>query len=290
VNYAVPGGTNVAPYAVLVATNESHEADPDAAAVAPLAGGVPGSDGLTAYPLTVDATGRAAAIWEVVDASPQAIDTLTFSVYVTFSGLPSTNAFPGLPVNHVALSFAPEPGGGAFTNANGASALTSPVPRFSVLTPQQGSWFSISPCAISVFNAPNVPFTYAIGGPLPAGQSLIVETSPSGLAVTATPQVTTPANGNWLSASYKGLLGISINPAGLAASATPYTGTVVLSAPGVPSVTVPVSLTVYPAPSLTVTKTHVGGFTAGQVGATYSVTVSNAASSASTSGTVTVTE
>jgi hypothetical protein len=289
-NYAAPGGTNVAPYAVLVATDQSHEADEDAATVAPLTGGVPGSDGLTAYPLTVDATGRAAAIWEVVDANPQAIDTLTFSVYVTFSGLPSTNAFPGLPVNNVALSFAPEPGGGTFTNASGASALASPVPRFNVLTPQEGSWFSISPCAISVYNAPNVPFIYAIGGALPANQSVIVVTSPSGLGVMATPQVNTPTNGNWLSASYNGLLSIWVNPAGLAESSTPYMGSVVLSASGVPSVAVPVSLMVYPAPSLAVTKTHVGDFTAGQVGATYSVTVSNAASSAATSGTVTVTE
>ena len=43
-------------------------------------------------------------------------------------------------------------------------------------------------------------------------------------------------------------------------------------------------------PVLTVTKTHAGNFTQGQNGATYTVTVSNAAGTAATSGTVTVTE
>ena len=46
---------------------------------------------------------------------------------------------------------------------------------------------------------------------------------------------------------------------------------------------------VLPVPLLTVTKTHVGSFTAGQTGATYTVTVNNVASGP-TSGTVTVTE
>jgi hypothetical protein len=43
-------------------------------------------------------------------------------------------------------------------------------------------------------------------------------------------------------------------------------------------------------PILTLTKTHAGNFTQGQAGATYTVSVSNAASGGPTSGTVTVTE
>jgi len=43
-------------------------------------------------------------------------------------------------------------------------------------------------------------------------------------------------------------------------------------------------------PTLAITKTHTGSFTKGQNGATYTVTVSNTAGSATTSGTVTVTE
>src|SRR5205807_941934 len=43
-------------------------------------------------------------------------------------------------------------------------------------------------------------------------------------------------------------------------------------------------------PVVSVSKTHSGNFTQGQIGATYSVTVSNAVAAAPTSGTVTVTE
>src|SRR5258708_3415790 len=49
------------------------------------------------------------------------------------------------------------------------------------------------------------------------------------------------------------------------------------------------STAVVPAPVLNIAKTHTGNFTQGQVGATYTVTVSNAGN-AGTSGTVTVTE
>jgi uncharacterized repeat protein (TIGR01451 family) len=53
---------------------------------------------------------------------------------------------------------------------------------------------------------------------------------------------------------------------------------------------VSVLLGLAPPAELSIGSTHTGYFTAGQIGATYSVTVSNAASAASTSGTVTVTE
>ena len=45
-----------------------------------------------------------------------------------------------------------------------------------------------------------------------------------------------------------------------------------------------------PAPTLSITKTHTGSFTQGQQGATYTITVSNAANASATSGTVTVTD
>ena len=62
-SYAVPGGTGTAPYAVLVGSSQSNDASNDGASIAPLtAGTVAGSDGLTAYPLTPDGTGTAAAI------------------------------------------------------------------------------------------------------------------------------------------------------------------------------------------------------------------------------------
>jgi uncharacterized protein (TIGR03437 family) len=53
---------------------------------------------------------------------------------------------------------------------------------------------------------------------------------------------------------------------------------------------VPVTVNQAAAPVLSIRKTHTGNFAQGQAGATYTGTVSNAASAASTSGTVTVTE
>jgi hypothetical protein len=92
--------------------------------------------------------GAAEAVWEVVNANPAAIDTLTFSVYVSYtpaSGPPVTGIPP---VPNVALSFAPEPGGGSFSAAQGPTALTSPLPRFAIVSPQQGSWVSIALCSV----------------------------------------------------------------------------------------------------------------------------------------------
>lgn len=91
--YAVPGGTGITPYAVLVAGNQSDEANTDGAVITPLSSGaVPGSDGLTAVPLTPDASGSATAVWEVVNTNPNTLDvTLTFSVYIGYDGVPATH-------------------------------------------------------------------------------------------------------------------------------------------------------------------------------------------------------
>ena len=245
--YTAPGGTSATPYAVLVATSQSNEANNDGAMLTPLSGGTAGSDGLTAYPLIPDGTGTATAIWEVVNADPGAADSLTFSVYVGYSGQPAATGQLGQPSNNVALSLAPEPGGGTFSQANAATGLTSPVPRYMIAYSHQGPWVTINSCSLYVSNA-TVPFGYAIGGTAPPSKTVPVTINPSNLAVTVSPSVTTPASGTWLSASLSGgTLTISANPAGLAASATPYTGTVVLSAAGVTAFSIPVTLTVDPA-------------------------------------------
>ncbi len=83
------------------------------------------------------------------------------------------------------------------------------------------------------------------------------------------------------------------------AGATSATFTVTTSAVAAPtSVTISATygstqtatLTVLPSAVLSITKTHTGNFTQGQQNATYTVTVSNGANAAPTSGTVTVTE
>jgi len=96
---------------------------------------------------------------------------------------------------------------------------------------------------------------------------------------------------SWLSISAAGVLS-GTPPAG---TTGPFNFTVTVtdsSAAGAQSMTSgQLTLTVKPAPVLSITKTHVGNFTRGQTGATYTVTVSNGAAAGSTIGTtVTVTE
>lgn len=160
--YAVPGGMNTAPYAVLVASSQPNEANNDGSVITLLSSGtVPGSDGLAAYPLTPDGTGTAAAVWEVVNANPAAVDSLTFSVYIAYNGTPQSTGQNGQLANNVALSFAPEPGGGTFSNANAGNGLSSPVPRFNVLTTQQGGWVTINSCTLACDITGDGPVTVA---------------------------------------------------------------------------------------------------------------------------------
>ncbi len=242
----VPGGTGTAPYAVLVATSQSNEANNDGAALTPLnSGTVTGSDGLTAYPLIPNGTGTAAAIWEVVNANVADFDSLTFSVYIAYSGTPQVTGLSGQPVNNVALSFAPEPGGGTFSQSNGDTPQSSPVPRFLVPTTQQGSWVTINSCTLNVSTA-TLPFFFTIAGTTPPSQTVSLTTSPSNATVSVSPQVTAPSGGTWLLASYSnGIVTVSVNPSGLAASGAAYTGNVLVGIAGVAPVAVPVTLTVY---------------------------------------------
>jgi hypothetical protein len=103
--------------------------------------------------------------------------------------------------------------------------------------------------------------------------------------------VFSPVSGNWLSASLSGgTLTISVNPTGLAASSTAYSGAVELSSAGLTSIFVTVTLTVSPQSALTIAKSHTGDFSAGQLGAIYTIKVGNGASAGPTSGFITLTE
>jgi len=280
----VPGGTSVTPYAVLVAAGQAMEATGDGTAFAPLTSATVASDGLFAYPLATDNLGATAAIWEVVNANPSAQDTLTFSVYIAYSNTVGTNAQP----TNVALSYAPEPGGGSFPTTNATQGLTNPLPRFGVLWPQEGPFATINYCELSA-NTATLSFSYSAGGSLPPSQTVPVTVSPSNLPVSVT-AASTPVR-SWLSASLSGsTLTVSANPAGFFPSLSPYTGSVTLSAPGLSDVVVPVSLTIGPPPSFNIAKAHSGDFAAGLLGASYTITVSKAANAGPTSGPVTVTE
>jgi hypothetical protein len=148
------GGTPLSAYAVLVGTN-SGEATPDGTAFAPIAGTVTGSDSLPAIALSANSSGVATAIWEVTNANPSAQDILSFSVYISYKassataanpyGLPITDLPLGSAVNNVALSFAPEPGGGSFSTTNSTQGQV-PTPRFAIVKTQQGRWTTINLC------------------------------------------------------------------------------------------------------------------------------------------------
>jgi len=156
----VVGGTSVLPYAVLVATN-SGEATSDGTNFGgtgsglPLTSSITGSDGLGAFALSADSSGKAVAVWEVVNSNPSAQDVMKFSVYISYTatsatstnpyGLPITDLPLGAPLNDVQLSFAPEPGGGTFTTANATQGQT-PTPRFAVLKTQEGRFVTINLC------------------------------------------------------------------------------------------------------------------------------------------------
>ncbi|HEX3746471.1 MAG TPA: hypothetical protein VHW09_21185 [Bryobacteraceae bacterium] len=150
----IVGGTSVLPFAVLVATN-SGEATPDGTPFTPITSSVNGSDGLPAIALSANSSGVATAVWEVTNSNPSATDVLKFSVYISYTatsatatnpyGLPITVLPLGAPVNNVALSFAPEPGGGTFATTN-ATQGQAPTPRFAIVKTQQGAWTSIGLC------------------------------------------------------------------------------------------------------------------------------------------------
>jgi uncharacterized repeat protein (TIGR01451 family) len=148
---------------------------------------------------------------------------------------------------------------------------------------------TVLPATMRIVCSPTVlSFAFTIGGASPPIETCTITTSPSGLSLAAT-----ASGGPWLSATLSSqtspaTLTVSVNATGLTSGA--YGGNITVSSPGLSSESLAVTLTVNPAVSLGIVKTHSGNFTQGQTGGAYTVTVSNAAGGGATSGTVTVTE
>ena len=94
-------------------------------------------------------------------------------------------------------------------------------------------------------------FTQIVGGSAPPTQSVPIMSTPSSVTYTMAFTTTTPANGNWLSASITsgggvtpGVVTASVNPGSLAAGT--YTGTLTITSPGATNspIVIPVTLTV----------------------------------------------
>ena len=151
----IPGGTSVLPYAVLVGTSASSDAQQDNPFTPITSSAVSAADGLAAIALSPNSSGVATAVWEVTNSNPSAQDVLKFSVYISYAATSATTANPyglpitvlplGAPANNVALSFGPEPSDGVFTTANATQGQV-PTPRFAVIKTQQGPWTTIQLC------------------------------------------------------------------------------------------------------------------------------------------------
>jgi hypothetical protein len=146
------GGTAMLPFAVLVATNTG-EATSDGSAFS--ASNVVGGATFTKVALSADSTGKAVAVWEVINSNPSAQDVLQFGVYTSYTAASATTSFPygtpitdlplGTPLNDVQLSMAPEPGGGTFTTAN-ATGTVNIIPRFATVATYEGRFLRINLC------------------------------------------------------------------------------------------------------------------------------------------------
>src|SRR4029453_2064076 len=117
------------------------------------------------------------------------------------------------------------------------------------------------PVTLTVGDAPalqsnheSLSFAYqALSPSVPPAQQLTVTTS-NGLPTAVAATASTSSGGSWLSVqetgAAPGTLQVSVNPGGLAAGS--YGGTITITASGYQSKTVPVALTVTPAPVLNV--------------------------------------
>ncbi len=187
--------------------------------------------GMPAAQLAV-AGGKASAVWEVTQANPPAIDTLTFPVWVVFPA--GSTPSGSLTVNG---SFAPNPDDGAFpySGANTEQNSSFPIPRFVSLTPL------VQPANLTL------QYTKAVAGASPTGPVTGV-VSVSGSAPVPFNAVASSAGPfTWLSASpASGSAGdsVTVTADGSALQPGTYTGAVTFTFSNGNITTVPVQLVV----------------------------------------------
>jgi uncharacterized repeat protein (TIGR01451 family) len=147
---------------------------------------------------------------------------------------------------------------------------------------------------VSVFNQASPTVATTLTSALPGGTGINwsinpAYSGPGTCAITGTGSQT--LNCDFSNLAPAGLGSLHITSATSGAACGPYTVTANVTVAGTTHLQASDSETIACSTSgLTIVKTHTGNFSLGQQNATYSVLVSNAAGSASTSGTVTVTE
>jgi len=134
---APTANTSTTSYAYLIAG----EAIPDGNGTIPLltpTTAVNGSPGVTAlYEVTPSATGAVAgaayaAVWEVINTNPAALETFLFGVWTTYSANPPTS--PALGTGMVNMSYAPTPTIPFSASSGIVASSTLTVPRFQDLS------------------------------------------------------------------------------------------------------------------------------------------------------------
>jgi uncharacterized repeat protein (TIGR01451 family) len=252
--------------------------------------------------------GTGSAVWEVVNTNPNTTESFKFAVYITYTSADAQNIpLPG--TSTVNLSFAPTALSGSAADAG------TPLPRFSGYgTPY--ALFTVQACtaasSLSIAKTHSGNFTQgqngatytltvsnATGAGPTAGTVTVTETVPTGMTLASmagtgwTCPGTAPNNCTRSSALSGGAsyppITVTVDVASNAA--TPLSNSVSVSGGGSAGSSTSDSTTILPNfPVLSIGKSHTGSFAQGQNGAMYTVTVSNSAGAAPTSGTVTVTE
>jgi hypothetical protein len=229
-----------------------------------------GASGLnwTVTPMTAD-TGDWLTLSSTSGAAPSSL-----TVGVNIANLPGTGLDAGQFTGQL-----------LFQSSNSTSSITVPVV------------VQLGPNIFSQGTPLNFSMAYAGGNPLTQSESV----TSSGTAFAYSAVASSGNGGDWLSVSPFGnvccttphaeVYSVNGAPGSVHVPAGVHTGQVVYAAAH-SAMTVPVLLTVQGLPVFSIAKSHTGNFTAGQVNATYSVTVSNLSTAGvgPTNGLVTVTE
>ena len=221
-------------------------------------------EGIPAAQLQV-VNGTATAVWELLATNASALENMDFLVWIAPGG-------SSLSASTETASFAP-----LSPDTGGSASDTLPLPRFEVGTLSSVTGlFAVSPCSVS-FSTTSLPDGWlgqhyhqtlaASGGVTPYSFSVTGGTSP-------------------VSLSAAGVLDGAMAAAGdfsFVVTVTDHAG-----AQDIRAFSIHVAATAPPA-ALSIYMSHSGNFMQGQTGATYAVTVSNAASAGPTNSKVTVT-
>jgi hypothetical protein len=143
---ASSGNTGTSPFAQLVTSETVNDGNAGISGFFPTVSStdVPSTGNTPIVEIPV-VNGSASAVWEVVNTNPNAIETIRFGVYTTYSAnVPQNSPPPG--TGTVNLSFAPTPTAAFTASAGAAASSTLTIPRFIADTSTARNLFNINIC------------------------------------------------------------------------------------------------------------------------------------------------